>query len=104
MEEVELRQELRRGMQSWGGGDVHGALGPGLHQVGNRHPVTKLSSYPGPTPSPWVSGNPCAHEREGDTRGWGAGGAGTDLAGVVGVGVGLTYLCLPTCAHSAPLA
>lgn len=66
--------------------------------------MTKLSSYPGPIPSPRVSGNSRAHCREGDTEGCGAGGAGADLAGGVGVGVALTSLCLPTCARSAPLA
>lgn len=42
-----------------------------------------------------MSGNSYTPCREGDTEGWREGGAGADLAWVVGVGVGLTYLAFP---------
>lgn len=82
-------------MVPWGLGFIRWATGT---------PLPNCHSYPSPIPPSWVSGNSCTHCREGDTEGWGAIDAGTDLAGVMGVGVGLTYLCLPTCVHSAPLA
>lgn len=72
---------------------MHGALGPGLHQVGNRHPhYQAVTLTPAPFLHPGCLGTlvPIV-------------GKGT-LKGGVQVGVGLTYLCLPTCARSAPLA
>lgn len=61
-------------------------------------------TYPSPIPSSWVSGNSCTHCREGGTEGQGASGAEADSAGMVGVGVGLTHLCLPPMPTVSPLA